>query len=693
MKKRIFLTMLLVLTLCLLFALAVSAEEIELVDNLGDPSWYTGNYELIKDKTSKVVLSNGDGTYTAYPAYYVLKYSITVNDGAVTEAYVNGFDYSFINEKTGKSYEAGAIYKIKLPEGLTRLTSGTFGHNPKEPNVVELVLSNTIVKIDDHALRQTKNLKKVVVSKNITYVGAYAFYQSKALEEVIFPEGSNDEVNMSGSNMFVECTSLKALDLSKKNIKVLGQTFLTDCTSLGKVTLPDTLEEIGYCSLYKNPNMYLASDFLPKNLKTVGFHFLSGCKNINKVLYFPDGFEGFVSNYNFSSDKEIAPELTLVFLGKVSGTWNFEQVHVNSGRKLTFIFTKNQFSDLSGKVVQACDDGTLAYIGKTADTSDTDYWVQEGTLTINVGNASESSGKYKVDENGNTLYYVNSNSYKFYFCGGDKVEVCYGVRSNVVNSEWGKHFTTPFTFDKEGHMDAGVHYDLTKVESIVNCGYDGVTSHTCVLCGRVVNDIVSATGDHTLTEVSACADKCEVCLKFIQKETQNHSCVEVFTYENGFNYGGLYGSKCENEGCTYLVAEEMEALVEDLGFSVPEEGSFRGITYGYKANKATISEYERVNGCKISLGILVVGAERFVLDKDVIDHTFVVMLDMVELVINYGETTDYDDNDVVMAGCVVEKYGKEIKKTYFQTETDKETTDYTSPTYGTLYGISYSDLK
>ena len=52
MKKKILFTMLFVVVLSLLAVFSVSAEEYNVVDNLGDPSWYTGNYELITDKTS-----------------------------------------------------------------------------------------------------------------------------------------------------------------------------------------------------------------------------------------------------------------------------------------------------------------------------------------------------------------------------------------------------------------------------------------------------------------------------------------------------------------------------------------------------------------------------------------------------------------------------------------------------------------
>lgn len=691
--KKFLITTLLALTMCLFLAYTVGAEEYDVVDNLGDPDWYVGNYELITDKTSRVVLSNGDGTYTAYPAYYVLKYSITVRDGAVTEAYVNDFDYSFINSKTGKNYELGAIYKIELPSGLTRITSGKFGHKPKEPNIVELVMSDTIVKIDDHAFREMKSMKRVVVSKNITYVGTYCFYRSTALEEVIFPAGSDAVVDTSRENIFEGCTSLKELDLSKKNIKTLGSSFLSGCTNLGKVTLPDTLEVIGYCSLYQNPNMYLASDFLPSSLKTVGFHFLSGCKSINKVLYFPDGFEGFTANYNFSSDKAYAPEITLVFLGKLEGTMNFEQLHTNGGRKFTLIFTKNQFSDLAGNIVKASGDGTMTYIGKTADATNTAIWTQTGTLTISFGSAGESNSKYKVDENGNTLYYISSNSYNVIFCGGDEVEVCYGIRECVVNSQWNKSFTTPVTFDREGHMTKGVHYDLTEVVSLANCGIDGITEHTCVLCARVERDVMPATGDHNVYEVSPCADKCTVCLLYVQKASQSHEIVEYFTYANGFMEKGAYGEKCVNEGCDCISVEEKSALVCDLGYSVPEKGGFVGINYGYMANKSVLYEYERVNGSAVELGVLIATGENFQKDEKIFEFKFYVILDCVEVVINYGDRTDLGDCQLVISAVLYETKDGETTKTCLQGKTDKNTTEYTSATYGTLYGISINSLK
>ena len=697
--KKLIVTMLLALSLCVFLAFAVSAEEYNTVDNLGDPDWYTGIYQLITDKASKVVLSNGDGTYTAYPAYYILKYSITVKDGAISEAYINDFDYSFVNGKTGKNYKAGAIYKIELPYGLTTIKSDYFGFYPKEANVVELVMSDSITSVAAHAFRNDKSstklhLKKIVFSKNLTSIGAHAFLKLSTLETVEFPAGTDAVLDLSAAEIFKGCSSLQSLDLSKRNVKVLGDNFLEDCSSLEKLSLPESLEEIGSCSIYKCPKLYLASDFLPKNLKKVGFHFLSGCKSVNKVIFFPEGFEAFVSNYNISSDKEIAPDLTFVFLGRMEGTMNFEQAKPQ-GRKITFIFTKNTYSDLNGRFLTAYQDGDkFAFVGKTVDANDTNYIEKTtGTLTLKLGNPATTNSSYGTDASGNTLYAVSNESYRLYFCGGDSVEVCYNVRTKAATGSDANYITTPFAFDKQGHMDAGVHYDLVEVLSLANCGIDGVTEHTCVLCERVIEDRIPATGDHRTYEVSPCADKCEVCELYVQKAIQSHNIYEYFTYANGFTVAGACGSQCANEGCSNKTEKEMSALVVDLGFSVPESGSFRGINYGYKVNKDAVSEYERINGCKISVGALIASGENINNDEKVINQTFAVILDMVDFVINYGETSNYDDKDVVFAGFVSVTQNGTTSISYFQSKTNLPTNSYTSDKYGTFYGISYNTIK
>lgn len=667
MKKKALLTVLLIVALSLLAVFSVSAEEYPLVDNLGDPSWYTGNYELMTDKTSTVVLFDGE-TYTAYPAYYILKYAITASNGVVTAANISSVDYSFLKEN-GYNYEAGAIYKIELPDGLTTIYSGIFGLDIKEPNVTEVILPDSMTTVGAHAFRGTTNLKKVVLSKNLTTIDSYAFYQAKGLEEVIFAPDSEAELTIK-DNAFVYCSALKELDLSASKIISLGSNSISECTNLEMLTLPESLETVGYCAIYKNPKMKLASAFLPVNLKTVGQHFLSGCKNINDVIYFPEDFEGFTGTYNFSSDKEYPSALTIVFLGRLEGTLPLEMVHTSS-RDFTVILTKNTYADLKGKFLTAGSDGTLCYVGVTADTTDTNYFVKEGCLEIILGNSKDALSKYKTDEKGNVLYYVSNNSAKIYLCGGDNVEVLRNVRTTVAEGKHANYLTTPFTFDRDGHMNAGVHYDLTEVVSLPNCGVDGVTRNTCVLCDRVAEDIAPATGLHILSQVSPCADKCSVCLLYIQKAVQSHVLSEIYKYANGFASVGIHDTACTNEGCVYSTTEELEALFTCLGYSAPENG-IGGIVVGYEVNRAAISKYTEGTKNTLSFGV-------FAVAKDVLGENEVFGENGATNGVLSADMSKYEHKifEIKIVGFSTEAHKeKKLAMGAYVAETDAEGTEY-----------------
>ena len=250
-------------------------------------------------------------------------------------------------------------------------------------------------------------------------------------------------------------------------------------------------------------------------------------------------------------------------------------------------------------------------------------------------------------------------------------------------------------FDKQ-HRYVRLHRQIRNLQGskpLSNCGFDGVTAHTCVVCQRVENDIDPATGNHVAYEVSPCADKCEICLLYVQKAVQPHSYYEYFTYENGYMCAGEYGESCDNEGCAYLVSEAKEALVFDLGYSIPENSSEIVFNYGYRANKKIIGEYERVNGCTVELGFLVAAGENFANDERIIEHKLTAMLDYVEIAVNYGDRTDLCERDLVIAVVLYQTVGESTVATYLQGEADKETNDYISSTYGKLYGISYNNLK
>jgi hypothetical protein len=86
MKNKICLIMLFAMLFVCVFAVAVSAEEtdavpewpseVTILDGMSDKATFGADGKA--GATSRVLLANGDGTYTAYPAYYICKNSTSL---------------------------------------------------------------------------------------------------------------------------------------------------------------------------------------------------------------------------------------------------------------------------------------------------------------------------------------------------------------------------------------------------------------------------------------------------------------------------------------------------------------------------------------------------------------------------------------------------------------------------------------
>ncbi len=621
MKKKLLMAFIAVVAFVCLFTIAISAktvtyegQEIELVDNLGDPSWYTGNTALaIQDKVSIVILKDSDGNMKAYPSYYILKFGVDVKDGAVTQAYVNGVDYSFVNEKASTSYESGSIYYIEFPYGMTKCSGNSiFGKDndvKPEPNFVEVVIPNSVTAMDQQAFRRMNSCKKITLSKNIKSIPSWAFCGSTKLETVVFPDGSLLE---STGNSFSNCTSLSSINLEAcTNLKTLGGSAFAYCTSLRKLALPDSIETIESQAFYRIGEIELASDYLPKNLKTLGTHFMSGNKVINEVLYFPAGFTDMSASYHFNDGYTPNTTLTLVFLGKMTnvnlGNFLLADVTNNGSKKpLTIVFAQNTFDELNGTFIQGVDyNGTFGYIYSKGDAT-APYTVKaDGALTLTLNNNDPNSeASLGTNENGDKIYNAEIAPANIIFCGGETVEQCYSVRTNDTDKGWFRFFTTERTYDIEAHKTAGVHYDKIIVVNEVNCGYDGLTKDTCVICDRVIETIVSATGDHEYTVDSDCstAHSCTVCEKEIVSAL-SHQTSFTIAYESGYISVGNKTTFCTNEGCAHKIVEVAPALFVSVGYSSSEYLAGT-IVHTVIVNKNAILAYEENSGKTVEYGVV-----------------------------------------------------------------------------------------
>lgn len=711
MKKKILLIAMMVAILTCIFALSVCAEtityegqEIELVNNLGDPSWYTGTTATkITDKESIVILKDANGNMTAYPSYYIFRYMIDGSGVRIAWASDNGVDYTFVNENDSKNYTAGSIYYVELPYGLTTCTAyNIWGKGKAEPNVVEFVIPDSVTTISYNAFAEINNCKKITMSKNLTTIDEWSFYNSKDLETVIFPEGCAVQTIAKGS--FSGCSNLSSVNLENcQSLKKLGDAAFSGCTAIDMLSLPDSLETIGFQALYNLGDIELTSNYLPKNLKTVDQYFLGDCQLENDVLYFPEGFTSLSSRYNFIGTFAPKTSLTLVFLGKMTNV-NLSDApltsFMNNGTKqpLKLVFAKNEFSDLSGAIVSTVDfDGQKGFVAISADGSSL-YTTKEGTLTVTFENANyyNLTGLGK-DENGNTIYLASGSPTEMIFCGGDNVEISYTIRCNHTDKGWYRFHTTSEVYDVNAHEVAGIHYN-DRVYQVGNCGYDETTTNTCVICDLqsvVIGE--KATGEHTYTDDFNCETSldCEVCKKILS-EALTHNIKTIILYENGYTAEGLKTIACQNEGCKHSSGEEKtSALFTCLGYSAPEDGR-GGIAIGYTVNNEAIKDYENATGKTLKYGVFAVMKDKLgtndvfaedgtvadgVINADITSYEFALF----ELKI-IGFTDEYKDLKLAMGAYVAVTDGETTEYSYMQSGEPNENEKYCFVSYNDIAG-------
>ena len=87
----------------------------------------------------------------------------------------------------------------------------------------------------------------------------------------------------------VNCTSLEELDLSNTSVQRLGQWFLSGCTSVTTVKLPDSLTEISDQFMLTCTSLE-ELDLSNTSVQRLGHRFLSGCTSVTRVTL-PDSCE------------------------------------------------------------------------------------------------------------------------------------------------------------------------------------------------------------------------------------------------------------------------------------------------------------------------------------------------------------------------------------------------------------------
>ena len=253
MKKKIFLSLTLVMLLCIAFALVINAGEvIETWDISGDGWDDNGNYTYC-DVYAELSVNDNDSSYytlriygTGYmydwgSASDVPWYSYAENILYVEfeDNVLSIGDYAFAGCSSLSNFVfTAAYYDVSI------LSIGDYAFY-ECGSLSTFDFPDSIATIGDYAFYHCYSLQSLYFGDSLSSIGEYAFEECYNVEDIIFPS----YLNTIGYSAFSYCSYITSVDIP--NASVIGDYAFHRCTSLASVTLGNGVNTIGNGAFYE----------------------------------------------------------------------------------------------------------------------------------------------------------------------------------------------------------------------------------------------------------------------------------------------------------------------------------------------------------------------------------------------------------------------------------------------------------
>ena len=284
-----------------------------------------------------------------------LSKSVTSINSVFQQSYVK----NIVIDPENVNFKADETYPIIYNATGTAIQL-TYGALYGEDGVYSIPDGTT--EIGERAFENQVYIRKMIIPASVQSIGSYAFSNCLNLEEVVFLTDTGTESGFSnlatlGTNVFDNCQSLQAIDLSKTSLKLLPAYTFRNCYSLAEVKLPVTLQRIGVDSdAASTTNVYtfqnctnlqeinfpdsltaingshnftgcssLTTVTLPKALKTLGQYAFAGCSNLTEVTFQSNVTNIGSSPFYYSTYGEVPIEKIVLYSGMTKlGTSMFQ---------------------------------------------------------------------------------------------------------------------------------------------------------------------------------------------------------------------------------------------------------------------------------------------------------------------------------------------------------------------------------
>ena len=217
-------------------------------------------------------------------AFYANK-TVTSIDMSLTK-----ITYFNLNRNENSVFEqCSNLQRVVLPPNLEFIGYDSFFNCTSLTEISKL--PNTLKYIDGYAFyaNQFSSIKipnsviNIASTGNVlgqsTSISTYAFGGNKKLREVIFENNSN--LKSIGNSTFSSCTSLQSVTLPNSITNLSSGTF-TSCNLLQSITLPDTIQSLG-ANVFRGCQQ-IKSITLPNSLVSIGSDTFSSCINLKSII-------------------------------------------------------------------------------------------------------------------------------------------------------------------------------------------------------------------------------------------------------------------------------------------------------------------------------------------------------------------------------------------------------------------------
>ena len=202
--------------------------------------------------------------------------------------YVDGYLFYSDNTKTTLlACSTAAQGEIVIPNSVTRIDSSAFYFCT---NLTSVMIPNSVTSIGNSAFYYCTNLTSVTIPNSVTSIGDYAFESCSSLTSVhisdiaswcaiSFGNSSANPLDFA-HNLYLNGTLVTDLVIPNSVTSIENYTF-SKCSSLTSVVIPNSVTSIGVWAFYGCSS--LTSVTIPNSVTSIGNYAFSGCTSLTSV--------------------------------------------------------------------------------------------------------------------------------------------------------------------------------------------------------------------------------------------------------------------------------------------------------------------------------------------------------------------------------------------------------------------------